>query len=217
MSFVARFSKKSGKKAPRRVLTATTRRAIRRSTLTTRIRPELKYGDSTFGANVIPNGGYVACINQIAAGTDYANRIGRKVTCRYVQVDWNIAPGTFADFGFVALVLDHASDNALANLSDIFAAFGGYYAQPFRNLAVNSARFKVLKMSLWPNIASSVLPCRERWMVRVPQSLAEARYAAAGGGIPQTGAMLIVAASNLNSNITSATIQVTSRYAYTDV
>lgn len=187
-------------------------------------RPELKYGDTTINPGAVPAGGYLACINQIAQGTDFQQRIGRLVLAKYVQVDLFLSAPTLAaqvDYGLVALVVDSGPEGALATAADIYSIFALYNGMPFRNLAVNADRFKVLKQSTYmvqnavngPNIE-----WRERWMVRVPLKNSKVRYTGAGGAIPETNAiiMVILSQANAGSVVTSPALTMTTRFAYID-
>lgn len=107
-------------------------------------RDELKVVDVT-AAGAVAAAGTVTLLNGISQGTDYNNRIGRKVIIKSLLFNLDLQPNATAsipigDFVRVLVVYDCQTNSAAPVVSDILQ--GGTYNSPM-NLT-NRDRFKVL-------------------------------------------------------------------------
>jgi len=182
-------------------------------------RTEIKTFDFNSGG-VPPVGGISYCINQIAAGTDFFNRIGRHIKVVGIDFDMTFIPtatGNF-DFGLAALVYDRQPNVSLATYADVYAG-GPPPGISFVNLATNANRFQILKSWVCPplNNLAGEAP-RFRGTVRVPRNLVDVEYSSSSATIPSTGAFLILVGSFTNSGLMATSISTgfSTRILFTD-
>lgn len=125
---------------------STTRSYYRRG-----FRPELKVLDNRFAGNFNQGGGTgIYCTNLLGQGTDFTNRIGRKIITKSillrVAIYPNLAnPTSDGDIVRVMLLYDTQSNGALPTYTTILASPTAAYIQPI-NLN-NRDRFRVLSDS----------------------------------------------------------------------
>lgn len=197
-------------------------------------RTEIKYKDN--GTTVVyPTGGFVACVNAIAEGTDYDNRIGRHINMKYLMIDLLIQPSTLAnaasnaDSGFIAIVYDKQPNAATPSFTNVFDSVGSVPGNALLNVALDRDRYKVLKLEhyycqpkfdtagqLLGGSFQDVLGMKRRWFV--PLRDVDVEYNTASGAIPSKGSLLVCWGSVLNSTAGgTGTIQFTTRVAFTDM
>lgn len=109
-------------------------------------RDELKVIDVNNYFVAIPTGGSVILLNGVAQGTDYTNRIGRKIIMKSLLFRATLFPSTTASAVYgatlrVMLVYDCQTNATTPAITDFFA--GGTYLEAM-NLT-NRDRFKVIK------------------------------------------------------------------------
>jgi len=106
---------------------------------------ELKVIDTAAATYACDTTGSVTLINGVATGSDYSNRIGRKITIKSAQLMGLVQPEASAASGptkyRVMLVWDSQPNGVIATIADIFTAAT---SAGFLNLA-NRERFRVLK------------------------------------------------------------------------
>lgn len=188
------------------------------------MRPELKYVDQNARSlSVVGVNGEVICLNSIGEGTEYNQRIGRLVHGRYIQMDiYATAPtdSSYQDSVTVALVYDRQPNNSTAAYNQVFDTSVIAIGQGFKQIALNSDRFRIVRT--WTtgvlDHASSMDRARIRTFYKIPRAYNLTRYIGSGSGVPQTGAWLVVVASiaNTASAVSSASVQITCRYAFND-
>ncbi len=129
------------KKTTHTVTKSSSRSIIRRTLLGI---AETQYVDNN-AQNSTTTGGFVACLNQMAEGTDYSNRVGKVVQPMYLYLDWCVRPGTNLDDCFIAVVYDRQPNASTASYSTIFASNNSPpVSQTFPNIAAWKERFKIL-------------------------------------------------------------------------
>jgi len=188
----------------------------------TGVRPELKYIESLI-SGVPPAGGSIACLNQVAEGTDFNNRVGRKIGASYLQIDCYVtAPTTTGntDAGTLFLVHDSQPNNATPAVGDVLDLTTIGPAQAFKNISKNADRFKIVRtFTLGPlSDVSAIEDSRKRFFYRIPRKLSDVRYVGSAAGVPQSGSWLLITASYVNSGsaTTSLTVSISTRFAFRD-
>lgn len=106
--------------------------------------PELKTIDSSYSTN-IPAAGIINLIDGVSAGTDFTNRIGRKIVlksmlCRFNLTGINTQSTTLGDTVRVMVFYDNQTNGAVPVVGDVLST--GAFMDPI-NLN-NRDRFKVL-------------------------------------------------------------------------
>jgi len=184
------------------------RRAFKRA-----CRPEQHYIDVANAPALIPAGGVLQCINQIASGDDYNQRSGRVVINSYIQYDILVLPPTNAgvnDQYNLAFIWDAQPNNALAAYNQPFDMLTHHIGMEFKNLAQFANRFTILK-----TIKGSVsegspdLPRRYRGFIKLPIKCMRSIYAGAAAGVPESGAILFGQASFNNTGLAATTCSLT--------
>jgi len=116
--------------------------------------PELKFKDFSVSSITVPNTAAGALNyttwNSIANGTGESERIGRKVTLRYIQVTGDISlnesidPNTTADVVRFIILVDKQTNGVSVTLTELLqtVALGEAVNAPY--LLENSSRFKIL-------------------------------------------------------------------------
>lgn len=199
--------------------------------------PELKYFDTfTNTAAGQNNSGAIMHLTNIAAGDEYNNRSGRKIHLKYVQYDIVLIPETqpstgscAADFARLDIVVDKQANNSAPSFGDIYdtgTVTAGFMA--FRNLAQNSARFKIIKsICMGPiaqnfvssggtGVSASGTPTHLRGMVKVPGAVSVVTYAGSAAGVPETNAVYAIFTNVLGSASTACKYSLATRVAYND-
>lgn len=193
--------------------------------LRTHIRHELKYVENmVLNNNVVPAAGWVGCINSVAEGTDYTNRLGRKLNGRYIQIDAYFSPPTTnpnLDTCLLNIVYDRQPNNATAGYSDIFDTTTVPIGLMFRQLAKNQERFKIVRT--WVvgpmNQNTPTSGARIRSYYAIPKSKSQCRYIGTAATVPETGAWLVTVASfaNTAAAATACTATIACRFAFIDL
>lgn len=181
--------------------------------------------------------GYAACLNVIAEGTDYTNRIGRHITPKYVRVDFFITGptgvtnlGQFNDCWYAALVWDRQPDGNLVTYNTIYDfSAGNGHGQPFKATSTSKDRFKILKeergfaqaieisaVTAGGNVSEST---RCHMYVDLSKLNLRCEFGASGATTPTVGALYWVFGSNNNTGATttSAGASINCRFAFTDM
>lgn len=128
----------SGKKRGKR----TSKRPIPRA-IVPRMAPEKKVNDLAYATYVCDTTGTVTLLNGIAAGTDFNQRIGRRIRITDVMIQGGVAAvdaTTDDTYCLVMLIYDSQPNQAIATIAEIFSQAN---ATSFHNLN-NRDRFKVL-------------------------------------------------------------------------
>lgn len=134
---------------------------------------ELKVVDNFRNDVPAPNGGTVILLNGIGQGTDYYNRIGRKVMLKSLmikgaltveQTGTGLAIPNASMSTRLAIVYDSQTNGTLPSYADIFQSVdsnGGVTNTTFSGVNLNNRdRFKILKdwtVELRPNIGQSTV------------------------------------------------------------
>lgn len=187
-------------------------------------RNEVKYLDTQVMAAAAPaTGGNVYCINLIAQGLAYNNRVARQVQGSYIQVDYYIIPPLSSgeiDTGLMAVVYDNQPNALTPSYGDIWDVTGLFPSMTFRNNVTNRERFTILKSWI-------IGPCdhvadlqrtRGRIFIKIQRNIGVSRYSNDNAAVPQSGAFFITIASlaNTHDTQTSFAATVSSRFAFTD-
>jgi len=106
---------------------------------------ELKFNDTATLTTNVPTAGNVNLLNGIAAGTDYNQRIGRKITIKSIYLRYTLNPISTAsaavgDTVRVMIVYDTQANGALATVADVLQT-SGYQSGINLN---NRDRFKIM-------------------------------------------------------------------------
>lgn len=185
--------------------------------------PEVKMYDTTPTANVYNGGEYVVTLNAMAQGTDYAERVGRKIEMTSCQVKLlmgsttaNLATISTAQLGGdkyrVALVYDKQTNQAAPAYTDIYATSGSNAMRNVNNLD----RFDVL----WVEEFAVCTAGPNNWTLdKYVKFNLDTRFDQAGSGVTGVitgGLFLVVSALNTTSGVTSALINGVTRVSYRD-
>lgn len=109
---------------------------------------ERKYLDTTFSAVSLIPAGSVAVLNPIAEGTDFNQRVGRKVRSKYLQYDLGVVfvggPTVPSDWT-IHFILDRAPNGTAGTVAQILdtSIVPATYAR--KNIQLFQERFKILK------------------------------------------------------------------------
>jgi hypothetical protein len=180
---------------------------------------EIKFIDVAMNLTACPVGGGSSCINQVAEGTEFNTRVGRTIFGKYMVIDLTVIPptnGAAIDSGFVALVLDHQANNALATQSDVFLVAGPY---AMKNVATNAARFKILRRWTLPILSNTAGTGGVHYRLYMKLNNLKIQYTGAASGIPVTNAlnMYWYSTDNTGAAATCFNIAYNIRFAFTDV
>jgi len=180
---------------------------------------ERKYLDN-YQASTTSTAGTTACINQIAEGDDYNNRIGRKVSLKNIQYDVfiDVSNAAATEAGFWCLVLDKQSNNALAGYTTVFDT--SVIAAPFafKNDATFQERFQMLKFEPFVVSPSGNGGCHYRGFLPLETLLPEdqvVQYAGTAAGVPNKNAILMCYGSTGGAGDVTITYGI--RIKYVDV
>lgn len=107
-------------------------------------RQELKYTDVSLNNSTIPTTGVVALLQNVPAGTDVNERVGRKITNKSILFRIQAYTESTALSGAavrIMLIYDSQTNSAGVNVTDVLQ-----FAQPLSPMNLNNRdRFKVLK------------------------------------------------------------------------
>lgn len=175
--------------------------------------------------------GATSQLNAPIEGTDYNQRIGRKVRHHYLMLDITIQAGITQgpnDAGQISVVLDRQPNGSVAAFSDIYDTSSAVAGSAFRNTAVNSERFLVLKTGQYiiggttgvdPGTTPTIV--KQRWFIplhrfRNPGDQ-HAVFNTSNTGTCTSNAILIAYGGNIvASGTTTPTMTFNSRYRYFD-
>lgn len=171
-------------------------------------------------------GGYIQVLNNITEGTDYTQRIGRHISPRNIQVDYQILnPSSQMDYGQVALVWDKSPDGGAATFNQIFDITSANPGNAFKNTSLYKDRFRILWVDRFQlqSEATSVLgnfeSTRHSKFYKLPSKFYKCEYLSSGSSVPATGALYICMGSFLNGNggLNGATLTANCRFTFTDL
>lgn len=189
---------------------------------------EIKYFETKQLVTVVPSGGAVFQLNPVAQGTDYFNRIGRKVTSQYVDLKFGLVSTVLAvttNICQVALVLDTepASAGGVATYAEIFdlapnaGALAVVPGMAFKNLQINPKRFKILWFEQIPVIGLQLQDSYvQKKFMKIMGDGADCRFAA--GTTLAKNELLLCVGTTQNTGVaaTDASFMWSCRYAFSD-
>lgn len=174
------------------------------------LKPELKYNDVSFNADVTTTGSVVA-LNQMAAGDTALLRDGNKIKMKSIQLKWTFELEAVSQnvVGRWMIVYDRQPN--LANPTIATAGTG-----PLDTIAVNSlrqvattSRFKVLYdkvlvLNSTTTTATALQITYEECFVKIPEDCAMTQFADGAAGAPQTGGLYLMFFGNVAAGVTDA-------------
>lgn len=165
--------------------------------------------------------GTVYVLNSVAEGTDYNNRIGRKIRSLQIQCDWTIytTNTTFIpDSGFVALVLDKQPDGTGTGFGNIFDTSANNAGQAFRNTYQYPDRFKVMWIEHFA-ISSAGPACQKfRKFHKVREDMQDVSFPGSTATSPNTNAWYVCFGSvNPSSGSLLTYISFNCKYQFKDM
>jgi len=186
---------------------------------------------STGGVPSLSTATAVYCLNNVAEGSDSNQRIGRKITHAYVEVDINISLPASAnnwDAGFWSIVLDRQPNNTTASYNDIYDISSGGITfvnagLAHRNTIVNQDRFVILKREEFSVVS---YPQSDQYHKKVFVDLGRVRggdktatYNGTGANVPNNAAILftIAGSSGIPTLANPLTYSVNLKYRFSDV
>lgn len=188
--------------------------------------PEYKFCDTAFNGSSVSGTGVTALVESIAQGSDYTDRIGRKVTIKAVQysVVYDASPayqaagvpnyGPFRQGRFM-VVWDKQPNSALAGSGDILETTGNASAPMSAKDVSNIDRFTILADEVFTcGHAGPVALGAERYI----RCDLETRFDGTGNTIADisSGAMLVLYLDNNNSGSLISTLTGRVRLYFTD-
>jgi len=190
--------KKLRRTKPRQSITTLVRRTLENS-------EEKKYNEVAGSGVDMPNTGTVAVINEIGEGTDFNQRVGRKVRNKYLYYDISVQPSTAIAVAGTSLnatwhlVWDRTPSGSSAAYGNIFDTTVISPTQAFKNVGTFQDRFKILKTEtfLTGTAVNGLGYRRQGW---IPFEKAESRdqmtqFASSAVAVPNTGALYLCFAS----------------------
>lgn len=168
---------------------------------------EKKYIETQAVTTDMPAAGSTVLLNAVAEGTDFNQRIGRKVRVKYIYYDVSVEITT-AGIAAVAslpvawhLVLDRQSNNATAGYGTIFDT--SIISEPFcfKNDAQFEKRFKILKSNrtvIGSSVTGNQLYRESGWIPfeKMDPEDQMVQYTGSTAVAPNKNALLIAFASN---------------------
>lgn len=216
------FTQGTGRKLKR-----TSRYRVSRATLLQRQvqnTEETKYVETYGTLQAVSNTGTLACINQIAEGSDFNQRIGRNVRHKYVQFDIFAEPAAAVQTMVTwHLVLDRQPNGAVPAITAVFDNSAISLPFAFKNIGTNQNRFRILKSwtQVLPSTAASSDPSGKSRLrgtlllqgLRTQDDIV--RFPGSAAAVPNTNALYFIAISDQAS--TMPTVGWALRVVYTDM
>lgn len=188
------------------------------------VNPELKEAAS-ITSGVPAAGGSVACINQIAQGTDIINRVGRHIHAVSFKYNYQFYPptgGANSDYISFWIVWDKQPNNAVPAFATVMDLSGA----PSLNLAhintlLNRERFVLLRQHtcfLASGTQSQSEAITGKGYIRLDK-LGVVEFNGSATGVPNTGAFHILSATRQNTGVaaTAATFEVFGQFMFRDM
>lgn len=189
---------------------------------------------STGGVPSLSTASAVYCLNNVAEGSDSNQRIGRKITHAYVEIDINVyltnagPPTNLWDAGFWSIVLDRQPNNTVASYNDIYDITSGGITfvsagLAHRNTIVNQDRFVILRREEFSVVS---YPQSEQYHKKVFVDLGRLRggdktatFNGTGANVPNNAAILftIAGSSGIPSLGLPLNYSVNLKYRFSDV
>lgn len=180
---------------------------------------EMKYFDVVVAAlTAVAAGGSVASLNSIAEGSDYNNRVGRRLVPKYVQLNYYMSATTNLDVVKISLVWDSQPNASLATYNTIFNVATSSPALALRNVDNSVSRFKILwdeEILVAGGVTDNDNVTGQKFINLSRMQAVE--YSGAAAAVPYTGALYLCLGSYTNSGAAgSATCAYTARFAFND-
>ena len=184
---------------------------------------ERKYLDNQIN-NVDPtSSGTVLDLAVIAEGTDFNQRVGRKIKAMYIQYDMLALMGgtSYQATTPVAwtfhIVLDRSPNTTLPGYSTVFDTSSSVATFAMKNISAFAERFKILKTESGLVYTGNSQACKFKGYVKLNQNIMDSivQYASSGGTVPSANNfMLCYSQSGASNNVLfSGTI----RFCYCDL
>lgn len=171
---------------------------------------EKKYLDTVFTSVTGLVGGSLADINTIAEGSDFNQRIGRKVRSKYLEYDLGVistGSGTTPSDWTIHLVLDRQPNNTIATVAQILDVSVAPATYAFKNIQLFQERFKILKTIRGQTCTTTATAYQlEAGRTRGYISLVDTlngkdditHFAGSASGVPNTNAYYLLFAAQVN-------------------
>lgn len=164
-----------------------------------RMRPELKYVDTSVSSTPSDTVGTVVIVNNVGQDTSVTGRIGNTVLFKSIQFTGVVNQNISATFirTRVAFILDRFPNGTPPTVTDIYAAQG---INQWRNLASNKGRFRTLWMRIFQTSDADTeeIPFRFFRRIRVLSNYSSA-------GAMQKGGIYMVCATDEATNTPTVT------------
>lgn len=193
---------------------------------------ERKYIETVASIAAITTTGTVSHLGPIAEGSDFNQRIGRKIRMKYLQYDFGVQIGTTVSsptavgpaVNWVAhMVLDRQPNGTAPNWQQVFdTSVSGIDCFAFKNVQLFEERFKILKTHLGQvnSVGSIDEKARCREFIDLSKLKPEDQimhFAGSGAAVPNTNGLFILFASDSTNNATFQNITYVTRFVYVDM
>lgn len=212
----------------------TTRRVVRRSTTrrapvrryakqiprgyptASGVQGELKAVDTSL-ASAVDTTGAIALLNGIARGDDIGNRVGRQVTCKYLEarIAMGVTSGTGEDqYQRILIVQDRQPNGTALAITDVLVATNVYSQS---NLD-NRLRFRILYDKWFPLNASAEAGSAKSWEFKVPLNFVTQFNNGDAGTIAdiQTNSLYAIVIGSKVAGVTAGSVAGRIRVRFTD-
>jgi len=172
----------------------------------------------------------IICVNQIAQGTDFDQRLGRQLRMKSFHFNFFLTPphATLEDGVTIWILIDLESMGSSPGLTDVVDTT--FIANPFlayRNLYQFGQRFVVLKCwrsgviglcaaSGGGNAEAEATPWHGDWTIPIPKKYQAVRYASAAAGTPLSNSLLLVFVGRQGGGAAGAYIEWGARLHFCD-
>lgn len=165
-------------------------------------REERKYIETQVTKGDMPGIGVIGSLIEVGEGTDFNERVGRKIRLVYLQYDFLANNGTNLTVpygGIFHLVLDRQPNNAVPSYADVIDTTVTSAVNGFKNIQLYEERFKILQSFPFYSSGNSGEAYRTRGFIDLsknPEADQVVHYNGSAVGTPNTNNLLLLYASN---------------------
>lgn len=192
------------------------KQAIQRALLA---KQERKYLETALVGVDLPNTGSITNLNSVAEGTDFNNRLGRKVKPLYLQYEYFITAtagqiqNTPVAWRFV-FVWDKQANGANPTVAQVLDTSVIGVTNAMKNISLYSERFKILKEERGSVFNGGMINTVGSGFLKLDH-FDDVQWSAAAAGVPNTGGLLVLYASN-EAATNNVIMSLGTRFCYTD-
>jgi len=185
-------------------------------------REERKYIETAVTAGDMSASGIIGSLIEIAEGTDFNERVGRKIRLQYIQYDLFASnePAVNNPYeGIFHIVLDRQPNNAVPAYGDVIDITVAKTYNGHKNVQLFEERFKILQSFPFYSSGNSGEAFRARGFIdlsKSPEVDQVVHYNGSALGTPNTNNLLLLYASNEPTTGDVLTTWMT-RVVYTDM